>query len=108
MQSLTFVPAVLVVAWGARALRDYLHDSSKNSFTHPPLAEALFIGLGVVGLFAIAKAVTALSYWRMCLVAAIITAVSFGGWWWTEVMYDLDVIHAQPQLRDAAAPGNRK
>jgi hypothetical protein len=62
----------------------------------------------VVGLFASAKAVTALSYWRMCLVAAIITAVSFGGWWWTEVMYDLDVIHAQPQLRDAAAPGNRK
>jgi hypothetical protein len=105
LQSLTFLPAVLAVGWGARALReDYLHDSSKNIFTHPPLAEVLVIGLGVAGLFVIWKAVTAVSYWRLCLVAALVTAVSFGGWWWTEVMYDLDVIHAQPQLRDLSSP----
>ena len=27
-----------------------------------------------------------------------------GGWWWTEVMYDLQVIHSLPELKHPTAP----
>jgi len=60
--------------------------------------------LGIGGLFVVSKAKEAAFYFRTCVVAAVISVVCFGAWWWTEVMYDLQVIHSQPRLTGPSTP----
>lgn len=67
-------------------------------YVDPPLAEFVVLLIGVVGFVATLRAQQATSYLRICTVAAVLTLISFGGWWWTEVMYDREVIHSQPIL----------
>jgi hypothetical protein len=45
----------------------------------------------MLGLCVTLKAEKVPSYSRTCLGAAIVTITCFGGWWWTEIMYDLQV-----------------
>jgi hypothetical protein len=58
----------------------------------------VLILLGLTGFWVISKAKHGAYYGQTWLVALILTVVSFGGWWWTEVLYDLYVIHSVPQL----------
>jgi hypothetical protein len=101
---LTFAPAGFMAAWGCVTLWNKLHETSHSLYSHPPLADSIFILVGVTGFFVIARAEKPAAWLRLCLVAAIVTLASFAGWWWTEIMYDLQVIHSQPQLvQDAAS-----
>lgn len=67
-------------------------------YVDPPLAEFVVLLIGIVGFVATLRAEQGTSYLRICTVAAVLTLISFGGWWWTEVMYDREVIHSQPIL----------
>ena len=33
---------------------------------------------------------------NVCLLAAVLTLIGYGSWWWTEVLYDQQVIHSSP------------
>jgi hypothetical protein len=101
-----FLPAVAVVLIGCYSLWSHWHGKAGTRINHPPLAEFVVLLLGAVGLFVIAKAQRAKAYAPMFAVAAVLTVVSFGGWWWTEIMYDLQVINSLPELRDIAPQAN--
>jgi hypothetical protein len=62
--------------------------------------------LALVGWYAIMRpaAGSRASFLNTAAVAAVLTAISFGGWWWTEVMYDRHVIHSVPELHQSARP----
>ena len=110
LKGLTFLPAGLVAAYGLYSLivNHFIHPS-RSIYADPPLAEAVLLLLGVGGLFVVSKAKEAAAYFRTCVVAAILTVVSFGAWWWTEVMYDIQVIHSHPRLggeAPASLPAN--
>jgi hypothetical protein len=79
-------------------------------YNDPPLAESAVILLGAVGLLVIFKAKKTAPYLRTTVVAGIVFVVCFGAWWWTEIMYDLQVIHSQVELRPNSADsvGNAK
>lgn len=87
----------------------HLHHSASHQITwwqnvdalynDPPLAEFALILLGSVGLLVIFKAKKTTPYLRTAIVAAIVTIVCLGAWWWTEIMYDLQVVHSQVELR---------
>jgi hypothetical protein len=98
LKGLTILPAALVTLYGSVQLWFHLHDRIQNHYSDPPLAEFVLILLGVFGLYVTLKAEKVPSYSRTCLVAAIVTVTCFGGWWWTEIMYDLQVVHSQPEL----------
>jgi fatty acid desaturase len=93
---LTLSPAIGVIAWGVLALI-LSHIRHPSSAIDPPFAEIVLILLGIVGFGVIVKASQAHSatfYVATGLVAAILAVVSYLGWWWTEILYDLLVIHS--------------
>jgi hypothetical protein len=98
LKDLTIVPAALLTVYGGIQLWFHLQFRIQDHYSDPPLAEFVLILLGVFGLFVTLKAEKMPSYFRTCLVAAVVTVTCFGGWWWTEVMYDLQVVHSQPEL----------
>jgi hypothetical protein len=99
---LSFLPALCLLAYGLFSLWLHLYGKHESPYSDPPFAESVLLSLGFIGLFIISKADRAILYYRACLVAALVTAGSFGGWWWTEIMYDLQVIHSQPELQREA------
>ena len=40
----------------------------------------------------------ALPFSKITVAALVITLTCYGGWWWTEVLYDSQVIHSRPEL----------
>jgi hypothetical protein len=54
--------------------------------------------LGLLGVLIVFKADKIRPYFRTCILAAVVTLISFGGWWWTEILYDTQVIHSKPTL----------
>jgi len=62
----------------------------------PPLAEALIILLGIGGFCLQLTEDNPRLYRNVCVVAMVLTVVSYGSWWWTEVLYDQQVIHSFP------------
>lgn len=60
----------------------------------PPLAEAVMILLGVGGLCLRLKDDNPRLFRNVCLIAAILTLIGYGSWWWTEVLYYQQVIHS--------------
>ncbi len=118
---LTFLPAALVLLYGCYGLVAHWNslflkahnlliaqgvddrgptvwEALGRQYSDPPVAEFVFLLLGIVGLFVIPKAEQAGSYFRTSVVAGMVTIACFGGWWWTEVMYDLQVVHSQIEL----------
>jgi hypothetical protein len=96
---LAFVPACLVLIYALFSFWRHYHYERLSPYRDPPLAETVLFLLGAIGVFVILKAKHARYYGPTCVVAAILTVISFGGWWWTEVMYDLQVIHSAPELQ---------
>jgi hypothetical protein len=99
LKLLTFLPAGAVTLYGLMTFWLHWNKNTDTRYTDPPLAELVLLLLGGVGLLVISKAKHAAFYFPTCVVAAILTAICFGGWWWTEVMYDLQVIHSVPELQ---------
>jgi hypothetical protein len=72
----------------------------------PPLAELILVLLGIVGFSIVKRARAPAPYAATCVIAAIVTAICLGSWWWTEIMYDLQVVHSQIELHRVVAPSN--
>jgi hypothetical protein len=62
----------------------------------PPLAEGVIVLLGVGGLCLRLTDDSPRLFWNVCLMAAVLTLIGYGSWWWTEVLYDQQVIHSSP------------
>lgn len=97
LRVLAFVLTGVLAIYGLISLLIHWHDKA-SLYNDPPLAELVLLLLGVAGFFVVRKAKKEAFYLPACAVAAVLTLISFGGWWWTEVMYDLQVIHSQPEL----------
>lgn len=98
-RSLFYLPALAAIVYALRSLYKHWFIIGKNRYSDPPLAEIVFLMLGVIGLLVAWKSKEPKSgkempYVRVCGIALVMTAVSFGAWWWTEVMYDRQVIHS--------------
>jgi len=102
VNALAFVPGGLFSLYGIYSLQHHWLLNADARYSDPPLAELVCFLLGVVGLLVVLKARTATYYVPTAMVATVLTVISFGGWWWTEVMYNLQVIHSVPQLSDQA------
>lgn len=62
----------------------------------PPLAEILLVLLGVGGLCLRLTHDNPRLFRNVCLMAGVLTLIAYGSWWWTEVLYDQQVIHSFP------------
>jgi len=67
----------------------------------PPLTEFVFLLLGLAGAIVVFKSHEIKPHFRTCVLAAVVTLVTFGGWWWTEILYDNLVIHSWPTMGQA-------
>lgn len=103
LKLLMLIPACLLAGYGMYSLWDHWTAKGDTRYSDPPLAEVVLLMLGSVGIYVTlkAKAETARFYVRTSAVAAVLTVMSYGGWCWTEVMYDLQVIHSVPELPKA-------
>lgn len=103
LKTLTYLPAGMVVAFGVYSLIEHhIIHPDMSIYGDPPLAETVLILLGLGGLFVVARSKEACSYIRIGVVAAVLTVVCFEAWWWTEVMYDIQVIHSHPEATQGA------
>ena len=98
-----YVPAWVVILVSLDWLYEHLHGlgltNNRNAFySRPPLTEFVFLLLGLVGILVVSNANKVAPYFRTFVLAAVVTLISFGGWWWTEIMYDNQVIHSKPTL----------
>jgi hypothetical protein len=110
LASLAYIPPGLVLAHGAYSLwktyflweiRRRMDGSGELGgwefiWRHPPFAQIVWIFLGLMGFAIVKRAIHTRGYFRTWLVAGLLTFGSFCGWWWTEVMYDLQIIHSRP------------
>jgi len=105
LQVLTFVPPAIVAGYGIYSLVvNHVLHSMQSIYGDPPLAETVLLLLGGCGLLIVARSHEApTSYARIAVLAVVMTVVSFGAWWWTEVMYDIQVIHSHPQATASPA-----
>lgn len=70
-------------------------DLSKHDITDPPIMESVLLFLGAIGFFTLLQGVAKRPYIPVALVfGLIITALAYGAWAWTEVLYDTNVIGA--------------
>lgn len=104
LKALTYLPAGVLVAFGVYSLIEHhIIHPDMSIYGDPPLAETVFILLGLGGLFVVARSKEAASYFRIAALAAVLTVVCFEAWWWTEVMYDIQVIHSHPEATQGPA-----
>jgi hypothetical protein len=96
-KALAYVFAGVLIIYALYSLRNHFQQQA-DLYIHPPLGELVLLLLGVVSFFVISKAKRESFYLPTCTVAVVLTFAAFGGWWKTEIMYDLQVIHSQPEL----------
>ena len=99
LRLLPFLPPLGAIYYAIQSSLHHLGEARHIFYSDPPLAEIVWVILGVIGFAAILRADTVFPYLRTCLISGVIMAISFGGWWWTEVMYDTQIIHSLPELR---------
>lgn len=118
------IPVELVAAGLCSCVEHHIKLRSQSIYIDLPLAESVLILLGLggfVAVSAVSKQETSkprfmstnpillpqsghgpleeTPYTRVLVVAFVLTVVSFGSWWCTEVMYDLQVINSRPALK---------
>lgn len=102
LRFVALLPPAALLFYALGSLIDHSsHSSTTNFYSDPPLAELVMLLLAGLGLYFVPKGEQKdkAFYARSTILAAVIAAVSFGGWWWTEVMYDDQVIHSEPELK---------
>ena len=107
----SYAPAIVCLLLGVWQMKQHfahLHEPSRimvadaptpNPFEghrDPPLAEAVMILLGIGGLSLHLTDDNPRLFRNVCLMAGVLTLVTYGSWWWTEVLYDQQVIHSFP------------
>jgi hypothetical protein len=60
----------------------------------PPIMESVLVVSGFTGLATLWKGVVVRSYLPVLVFSALMTALAFGAWWWTEFLYSRDLIGA--------------
>jgi hypothetical protein len=93
-KEIAFLPAIALILVGSERLVNHVLTSQDRLYTDPPLAELVLLVLGVVGVLIVLRTTESRLYLPTCAMAIVLVVVSLGGWWWTEVMYDLLVIHS--------------
>jgi hypothetical protein len=65
-------------------------------YRDPPLAELVLILLGITGLAPCMRTgeKNARLFRNLWFVGLVLSVISYGAWWWTEVVYDEQVIHS--------------
>jgi hypothetical protein len=117
-------------------LAGHWKDPDLDAMTEPPLVEVLLLLLGMTGIWLTSRIKTTPStanpihgrtaitghwltsranrtpprgnpsYVRTLIVATVITLACYGGWWWTEYLYDTQVIYTLPELHEAQKPSD--
>jgi hypothetical protein len=104
---LTYLPAGASVVYGFLSMWQHFYSAAKvanvsnivkatsvSPYSDPPLAELVLLLVGIVGLLADSHEASSRFYRNACWLALIFSVISYGGWWWTEVIYDQQVIHS--------------
>ena len=89
-----FLPAWTLVLYGVWSLWVHFEKFGTFSYSDPPLAELVLVVTGIVGLLADSQEEHPRFYRNACLLALVVCVIAYGGWWWTEVIYDQQVIHS--------------
>ena len=71
-----------------------MHFAKVVSYSDPPLAEVVLVLDGTVGLLVTSHEQNSRFYRNACWLSLIFSVIAYGGWWWTEVIYDQQVIHS--------------
>jgi hypothetical protein len=105
LKPLFFLPALAAIICALRSLWKHWFVNANSHYSDPPLAELVILLLAVIGLLVAwkpegSKPGKEMPYVRICCIAFLLMVVSFGGWWWTEVMYDLQVIHSLAEISE--------
>jgi hypothetical protein len=104
-----YTPAFLLLAYGLFSLCLHLLEFRSNTvvavpYHAPPLAEFVLILFGITG-FADCRRTEKEDlrlYRNVWVLALVLSTLAYGGWWWTEVMYDNQVIHSNLQNTNIA------
>ena len=105
LKGASYTPAAACLLLGAwKMAQHFSHiDESTRRFPNPyewhidpPLAEASMILLGIGGLCLRHTDDSPRLFRNVCLIAAVLTVVGYGSWWWSEVLYNQQVIHSFP------------
>ena len=98
---LTFLPSAAATIYTLFSLWRHWYHGTQSIYSDPPLAELVLLFVSAVGLYVAWKPEKDMAYLRICVIAFIVMVVSFGSWWWTEVMYDLQVIHSLAEIKES-------
>ncbi len=112
LKCVSYAPAMaclLLGLWEMRQHFSHLHNLTRGlvvdsqatpnpyeGHRDPPLAEAVLVLLGVGGLCLRLTDDNPRLFRNVCLMAGVLTLIAYGSWWWTEVLYDQQVIHSFP------------
>jgi hypothetical protein len=91
---LTFLPMLAVFVGGVYAFWRHILGNLGHNLSEPPMVESASILLGLIGPLVVSRQEQPRFYFNGCLVGLTLYVIAFGGWWWTEVMYDQLVLHS--------------
>jgi hypothetical protein len=91
---LSYLPAWGLVLYGCLSVGVHLGKYGRLSYSNPPLAELVLVVTGTVGLLVTSHEGHSRFYRNAWLLALVVSVIAYGGWWWTEVIYDQQVIHS--------------
>ena len=103
-RALSYVPAVIFLAYGVLSVFSHFSEigapfKMNTLYRTPPLAAVVLVLFAVAG-FAVCcrtKAEDARLFRNVWVLSLMLSVLAYGGWWWTEVMYDELVIHSTLQ-----------
>jgi hypothetical protein len=92
----TVLGIVFALALTLLSVRNALEDLRHPNIFDIPILEALLGFVSVFGGFWVLKGVPPRSFlnMRFAFLTAIVTVLAYGGWMWTEVIYDQQIISA--------------
>jgi len=111
-RAISYLPALALLGYGLfslyRHFADY-HPRAAHGFPYedPPLAELVLILFAICG-FLVCRRTSKEDlrvYRNTWILAVVLTLIAHGAWWWTEVLYNEQVIHSSlhvPAARPAA------
>jgi len=85
-----------------------IHHLYHKGFDDPPFMEFTFIVLGLAGGYMRRKGAPPRPYGAGVLLSLLLSGIAYFGWWWTEVLYDEQILHsfyALNHLQHLVAPG---
>jgi hypothetical protein len=91
---LSYAPAAAAVIYGCVSIMKHFGKVVSYSYSDPPLAELVLVLDGTVGLLVASHEQNSRFYRNACWLSLIFSVIAYGGWWWTEVIYDQQVIHS--------------